>query len=195
MVLPLAASPPPLVSRVTAADLPYSWHAGCPVAPAQLRRVRIRFRGFDGRAHTGELVVNAMVVTDVQTVFTRLYRARFPIRKMRPIDAYRGSDSASTADDNTSAFNCRYAVASGPKHWSMHAYGEAVDVNTVENPYVFGGVARPAAGRAYANRARVRPGMAVPGGILVEAFRSVGWGWGGDWTGSPDYQHFSVNGR
>jgi hypothetical protein len=195
MVLPLAAPPPPLVSRVTAADLPYSWHAGCPVAPAQLRRVRIRIWGFDARAHTGELVVNATVVTDVQTVFTHLYRARFPIRKMRPIDAYRGSDSASTADDNTSAFNCRYAVASGPKHWSMHAYGEAIDVNTVENPYVFGGVARPAAGRAYVNRSRVRPGMAVPGGVLVEAFRAVGWGWGGNWAGSPDYQHFSVNGR
>jgi hypothetical protein len=194
MVLPLAA-PPPLVSRVTAADLPYSWHAGCPVAPAQLRRVRLPFWGFDGRAHTGELVVNATVVTDVEAVFTRLYRARFPIRKMRPIDAYRGSDSASTADDNTSSFNCRYAVASGPKHWSMHAYGEAIDVNTVENPYVFGGIARPAAGRAYVNRVRVRPGMAVRGGILVEAFRAVGWGWGGNWAGSPDYQHFSVNGR
>ena len=194
MVLPLAA-PPPLVSHVTAADLPFSWHPGCPVAPAQLRRVRLPFWGFDGRAHTGELVVNAAVVTDVETVYTRLYRARFPIRKMRPIDAYRASDSASTADDNTAAFNCRYAVASGPKHWSMHAYGEAIDVNTVENPYVFGGVARPAAGRAYVDRSRVRPGMAVPGGVLVEAFRSVGWGWGGSWAGSPDYQHFSINGR
>src|SRR5919204_374942 len=106
MVLPLAAPPPALVSRVTAADLPYSWHKGCPVAPAQLRRVRLPFWGFDGRPHTGQLVVNAAVVTDVETVFMRLYRARFPIRKMRPIDAYRGSDSASTADDNTSAFNC-----------------------------------------------------------------------------------------
>ena len=77
----------------------------------------------------------------------------------------------------------------------MHAYGEAVDVNTVENPYVFGGVARPAAGRVYVDRSRVRPGMAVPGGILVEAFRSVGWAWGGTWAGSPDYQHFSTNGR
>jgi hypothetical protein len=194
MVLPLAA-PPPVVSRVTAADLPYSYHRGCPVVPAQLRRVRLPYWGFDGRTHTGELVVNAVVVGDVEQVFARLYRARFPIRKMRPIDAYRGSDEASMAADNTSAFNCRYAVSSGPKHWSMHAYGEAIDVNTVENPYLLGGVVHPRSGRAYADRSRVRPGMAVPGGVLVEAFRSVGWGWGGDWAGSPDYQHFSTNGR
>ena len=194
MVLSLVA-PPPLVMRVTPADLPYSYHRGCPVAPAQLRRVRLSYWGFDGRAHSGELVVNARVVGDVQTVFTRLYRARFPIRRMQPIDVYRGSDEASMAADNTSAFNCRYAVTAGPKHWSMHAYGEAVDVDTVENPYVFGGVVRPRAGRAYTDRSRVRPGMAVSGGVLVQAFRSVGWGWGGDWAGSPDYQHFSVNGR
>src|SRR5204862_4055716 len=96
-------------------------------------------------------------VRNVETVFLRLYRAHFPIRKMRPIDAYRGSDSASTADDNTSSFNCRFAVASGPEHWSMHAYGEAIDVNTVENPYVFGGVARPAAGRSYIDPSRACP--------------------------------------
>jgi hypothetical protein len=196
MVTPLAVPPPAAaVSRVTAADLPYSWHPGCPVAPAGLRRVQLPFWGFDGRAHRGALVVNARVVRNVETVFLRLYRAHFPIRKMRPIDAYRGSDSASTADDNTSSFNCRFAVASGPKHWSMHAYGEAIDVNTVENPYVFGGAARPAAGKAFVNRTNVRPGMAVPGGILVESFRAAGWGWGGSWAGSPDYQHFSTNGR
>jgi hypothetical protein len=183
------------VSRVTVADLPYSYHRGCPVAPAQLRRIRLRFWGFDARAHVGELVVNVRVVADVETVFARLYRERFPIRRMRPIDAYRGSDEASMAADNTSGFNCRYAVAAGAKHWSMHAYGEAIDVNTIENPYVLGGVVHPRAGRAFVDRSHVRAGMAVPGGAIVDAFRSVGWGWGGDWTGSPDYQHFSVNGR
>jgi hypothetical protein len=180
------------VEHVTASDLPYSWHRGCPVTPAQLRRIRLSFVGFDGRRHLGELVVNARVVPQVTTVFRTLYRARFPIRRMRPIDAYRGNDDRSAAADNTSGFNCRRAVAAGTSSWSMHAYGEAIDVNDVENPYVFGTRVIPSAGRAFTNRADVRPGMAVAGGTLVRAFASVGWGWGAAFS---DYQHFSTTGR
>jgi hypothetical protein len=193
------ATPPPAfvarVERVTAADLPYSWRPGCPVPPSRLRRVRLRFVGFDGKTHVGRLVVNVSVADDVVTVFRRLYEARFPIRRMRPIDAYRGSDSRSSEADNTSAFNCRAAVANGPKHWSMHAYGEAIDVNDAENPYVFNGRVGHENAKPYVDRSNVRPGMAVEGGALVRAFDAVGWGWGGRWSGSPDYQHFSTNGR
>ena len=139
--------------------------------------------------------MNERVVPDVITVFRRLYAARFPIRQIRPVDVYHGSDSRSTAADNTSSFNCRFAVAPGQKHWSMHAYGEAIDINTVENPYIQGSSVMPPAGSAYADRSRVRRGMAVAGNALVRAFDAVGWGWGGRWSGSKDYQHFSVNGR
>ena len=194
----VAALPPyvAIVQHVTARDLPYSWHRGCPVGPAQLRRVRLRYVGFDGKTHTGQLIVNERVVANVVSVFRQLYAARFPIRQMRPVDVYHGSDSRSTAADNTSSFNCRFAVAPGAKHWSMHAYGEAIDINTVENPYVLGSSVMPPAGSAYADRLRRRPGMAVEGGVLVRAFDSVGWGWGGRWSGgTKDYQHFSVNGR
>ena len=192
-----AAQPPPFaysVERVTAAQLPYSWRAGCPVGPRELRRIRLTFWGFDGRAHSGKVVVNRAVVTDVVTVFRRLYRARFPLRRIRPIDAYRGDDERSLAADNTAGFNCRYAVAPGRRRWSVHAYGEAIDVDPVENPYLEGGRVHPRAGRAYLDRSRVRPGMAVRGGVLVRAFAVVGWKWGGRWTGSPDYQHFSKTG-
>ena len=98
------------------------------------------------------------------------------------------------AADNTSAFNCRYAVAPGPRRWSVHAYGQAIDVNPVENPYLEGGKVHPAVGAAYLNRTHVRKGMAVRGGPLVRAFAAVGWSWGGRWTGTPDYQHFSATG-
>jgi hypothetical protein len=182
------------VSPVTRGQLPYSWRPGCPVAPSQLRRIRLAYWGFDGRRHLGQLVANAAAVQDLVTVFGRLYAVRFPIRRIRPIDVYRGDDERSLAADNTAAFNCRYAIAPGPRRWSAHAYGEAVDVNPVENPYLEGVRVHPRAGRAYLNRSDVRPGMAVPGGVLVRAFAAVGWAWGGRWSGSPDYQHFSATG-
>jgi D-alanyl-D-alanine carboxypeptidase len=193
-----AASPPRFtatVSPVRWSELRYSYRAGCPVGPAALRTVRVLHWGFDGRSRTGTLVVNRRVADAVVTVFRRLYAARFPIRRMVPVSAYRGSDSASTAADNTSSFNCRRAVGSTTGSWSMHAYGLAIDVNPVENPYVLRGRALPPAGVRYLDRGRVRPGMAVEGGPLVRAFDAAGWGWGGRWTGSLDYQHFSTNGR
>jgi hypothetical protein len=188
---------PPFVGAtetLTAADLPYSWRAGCPVSPDQLRRLRVSYWGFDDKPHTGAVDVNASVAGAVLNVFARLYDARFPIRRMEPIDAYKASDDASIDADNTAGFNCRNAVTSGPPHWSAHAYGLAIDVNPVENPYIEGGRIRPASGAPYQKRSPYRPGMAVPGGQLVNAFVASGWQWGGRWSGSPDYQHFSSTG-
>jgi hypothetical protein len=197
-VAPAAAGPAPRftasVERVTARQLPFSYRAGCPVAPADLRLVRVAHWGFDGRQRVGSLVVHRRVAPDVVTVFRRLHAARFPIRRMRPVDAYRGSDDASMAADNTSAFNCRAAVATGPRRWSAHAYGLAIDVNPVENPYVLGDRVLPPAGRRFLDRSSSRPGMAVEGGVLVRAFAAVGWKWGGRWAGARDYQHFSATG-
>ncbi len=140
------------------------------------------------------MVVNASVATSVVKIFDALYTNRFPIHLMVPESSFGGHDPASMAADNTSGFNCRYAVATGPKQWSVHAYGEAIDVNPVQNPYVFNGVAQPVAGKSYINRGDVRPGMAEPGGVLNDAFAARGWFWGGRWSDSPDYQHFSLTG-
>jgi hypothetical protein len=193
-VLLLALALHGAVAPVSRAELGASWRSGCPVAPAQLRELRVPYWGFDGKRHVGALVVNERVVGQVSAIFGRLYRERFPIRRMTPIAAYGGSDDRSMAADNTSGFNCRYAVAPGPKHWSAHAYGEAIDVNPVENPYREDGRVLPPAGRAYVDRSKARPGMAVTGRTLVTAFIAGGWQWGGRWTGSPDYQHFSSTG-
>jgi hypothetical protein len=113
---------------------------------------------------------------------------------MLPVNAYNGSDNVAAAADDTSGFNCRYAVAPGPPQWSAHAYGEAIDVNDVENPYIDGAAIIPPAGAAFTDRRQVRPGMAIPGGALVQAFANVGWQWGGRWADAPDYQHFSKTG-
>jgi len=182
------------VDRVTAQTVPYTWRTGCPVGPPGLRLLSVGYWGFDGIAHTGRIVVNESVVSDVIDVFRALYDERFPIWEMVPEDAYHGNDNAAAAADDTSGFNCRYAVAPGPPRWSVHAYGEAIDVNDVQNPYIDGTTVIPPAGRAYLDREDIRPGMAVPGGELVRAFASVGWFWGGRWSASPDYQHFSLTG-
>jgi len=166
-----AATPPPFtaaVSRVTKADLRYSHRPGCPLGPSQLRAMRMRHWGFDGKPRTGVLVVHASVVTQVVSVFRRLYAARFPVRRMLGVEIYKGNDDRSMAADNTSGFNCRRVGASGS--WSEHAYGKAIDVNPVENPYVHGGQVEPPAGKAFLDRSRRRPGMAVQSGPLVRAF-------------------------
>ena len=171
-----------------------SWRPGCPVGLDELRLVRARYLGMDGRAHTGRIVVHGDVATEVVAVLRRLYAARFPIRRMVPVDAYGGSDYRSIEADNTSAFNCRYV--DGTTRWSEHAYGRAIDLNPIENPYVTaGGTTSHRASRSFLRRAPYRPGMAVEGGAAVRAFDAVGWGWGGRWSGDRDYQHFSASGR
>jgi D-alanyl-D-alanine carboxypeptidase len=170
-----------------------SWRPGCPVALRDLRALSLSYRGFDGRVHTGRLVVHRDVAPELVDVFRRLYDAGVPIRRMVPVDAYGGSDFRSIEADNTSAFNCRYV--DGTRRWSEHAYGRAIDVNPIENPYVSGGSTSHRASRPYLDRSRRRPGMAVEGGALVRAFDAVGWQWGGRWSAAKDYQHFSASGR
>ena len=192
----MLAAPVPFVAvvqPVAPADIRYSYRSGCPVGPSQLRTVRLSYWGFDGERHIGRLVVRRTVTGDVVAAFRSIYRNRVPIRRIVPVSAYRGSDDASMAADNTSAFNCRRVE--GSSSWSEHAYGEAIDVNPVENPYIAGGRVQPAAARAYLNRSRARRGMALEGNTLVRAFDAVGWGWGGRWTSPRDYQHFSRSGR
>lgn len=182
------------VSPVSVGELGATWHAGCPVDPSQLTQIQMSYWGFDDQPHMGQMVVNTSVVSSVIQVFSTLYADRFPIQEMVPESSYGGNDNAAAAADDTSGFNCRFAVAPGPPQWSVHAYGEAIDVNDVQNPYIDGSTIIPPAGAAYEDRGDVRPGMAVPGGVLVEAFASVGWYWGGRWTSAPDYQHFSLTG-
>lgn len=171
-----------------------SWHAGCPVALGDLRLLRVNFWGFDGLVHRGRLVVHEDQAIRVRRVLELLFDARFPIRRMRLVDAYGADDDRSMAADNTSAFNCRFVA--GTHRWSMHAYGRAIDLNPVENPYVSGNHVSPAKGLKYADRSKHLRGMIHREDVVVRAFASVGWGWGGSWAGSTkDYQHFSSNGR
>lgn len=167
-----------------------TWSPGCPVALADLRYVTVAFRGFDGAAHTGELVVAASQARGVVSVFRTLFGAGFPIEEMR-LPGTADLEAAPTGDgNNTAALVCR--AARGQTRWSAHAYGLAVDVNPFQNPYVDDDLVLPELASAYLDRGRVRPGMVQPDDVVVRAFARIGWSWGGEWSSLRDYQHFSA---
>jgi hypothetical protein len=176
------------------------WHKGCPVALSGLRLLTASYRDRHGHLQTGRLVVNARAAEPLSVAFRRLFALHFPIRHMRFSDFY-GPRSAQPRDgDVTASFDCRQAVPSpcvggtGTGSWSMHAYGLAVDINPRENPYVGCGQSRDPKTRPYFDRSRHRPLMVTP--KAVGAFASVGWGWGGSWTGNTkDFMHFSSTGH
>ncbi len=181
-------TPPP--DRVLARS---TWVSGCPVDADDLAWVRLTFHGFDGRRHTGELLLHTEVADDVTRVFRDLYEARFPIEEMR-ITRRDELDAPPTGDgNNTGAFACR--ATRGATSYSQHAYGRAVDVNPFQNPYRKGELVLPELASSYLDRSWRRPGVIRPDGPAVRAFARIGWTWGGAWQSLKDYQHFSENGR
>jgi hypothetical protein len=181
------------IDTALAARMEPSWRPGCPVPLSDLRYLLIDYWGFDGREHRGELVVRAGWASEITAVFEELFWASFPIERMVLIDDFNGDDHRSMAANNTSAFNCR--VVAGTTSWSEHAYGRAIDINPVQNPYLQGSTVQPPAGVAYVDRSLDAPGMIHAGDAVVTAFDAIGWAWGGDWTNSKDWQHFSATGR
>jgi hypothetical protein len=187
------ASPAPAgatVQPVTPAELGASWRPGCPVEPAQLRRVGVDHIGFDGQTHRGELIVHEDLVPEVIALFEQLYRLGYPIAKIRTVDHYPAADDElSMEDNNTSAFSCRGIP--GSDHWSQHAYGRAIDLNPLLNPCIYAsGAFEPHNAAAYLDRSRSDPGLLHNGDPAVHVFTDHGWRWGGDWTTPIDYQHF-----
>ena len=173
----------------------HSYRDGCPVPLRDLRYLNLTYRGFDGKDHTGELIVHKSVAKEVKEIFGDLYKMNYPIRRMRLVSDYGGSDFQSIEADNTSAFNCR--PATGSKKWSRHAFGKAIDLNPLENPYVSrsGRIAHKASLK-FRERKRKHPFKAeyravlLPGDPAVKAFKKRDWRWGGDWRSIKDYQHF-----
>ena len=170
-----------------------TWSPDCPLGVEDLRYLTISFYGFDGRTHTGELIVHAGAANGLLTVFETLFENRFPIEEMRVVEAQE-LDLPPTGDgNNTTSFVCRTAV--GSDSWSQHAFGLAVDLNPFHNPYAKGDLVLPELASAYLDRGRLLPGMILPGDPTVDAFAAIGWAWGGDWRSLKDFMHFSSNGR
>ncbi|MEA3418263.1 MAG: M15 family metallopeptidase [Campylobacterota bacterium] len=173
-----------------------SWRKGCPVRLSDLRYIRVSHWDFDGSSHMGELIMHRSVSKSVVSVFRELYQMEYPVRKMRLVSDFKGNDWQSIEADNTSAFNCR--PATGSKKWSKHAYGRAIDINPIENPYIAksGRISHKA---SLKYRKRIHRNLSDPGDKAVllkndkatQIFKKYGWRWGGDWPKVKDYQHFS----
>lgn len=192
-------APPRFASSIAAIDdstatrLSASWRPGCPVPLDRLRLLTVTHWGFDRMPHQGEVVVHTDDAEKIRSVFAALFEAGFPIEQVRLVDEFGADDDRSMAANNTSGFNCRRAR--GSTRWSEHAYGRAVDINPVQNPYLTpGGDVVPPGGREFIRRDATRQGLITGDGPVVAAFTSIGWRWGGAWP-NPDYQHFSASGR
>jgi hypothetical protein len=188
-----------MCNAMKAADV---FHEGAPVDCSRLRTIGFPYFDFNGQIHRdGKIMVLDSVAGHVQAIFAALYRRRFPIDKANLMNHYRGKDDESMVDNNTSAFNDRPIAGGDNSKRSLHAYGLAIDLNPVQNPFVKIGdqgntVFSPAKGADYANRLRIRPNKSVRPGMaeeVVDTFADNGFlNWGGYWDSPIDYQHFEV---
>ena len=170
-----------------------SWERGCPVGLRRMRYLQVTFWGFDRRRHVGELIVHEDHARGIARVFEKLYGARFPIEQMTLPTSVERDPTPSGDGNGTGAMACRATV--GQTFWSAHAPGNAIDINAFQNPYLRDGLVIPERVSAYLDHSCRRPGMILRGGVVVGAFRDIGWSWGGDWRTLKDYQHFSATGR
>ncbi|HEY5253040.1 MAG TPA: M15 family metallopeptidase [Acidobacteriaceae bacterium] len=167
---------------------------GAPVGCERLSLITFTYLGFDGQQHQdGEIIVMDAVANQVLQIFDNLRARGFPIASAGLMDEYNGDDEASMAANNTSSFNVRPIAGGGSI--SLHAYGAAIDLNPVQNPYLkrSGGVLTisPKSGTKYMNRHEVRPGMAES---VIPLFANHGFSiWGGHWKNPIDYQHFQLS--
>lgn len=153
-----------------------------------LRYLRLSYIGFDGKSHSGEMICNKLIADDLVEIFRSLYLSEYQIRSIRLIDEFGGSDDASMEADNTSCFNYRKVPGAG--HLSKHAYGLAVDINPLENPFVKRGRIYPPSGAEFADRQKSFPHKIDREDLCYKLFRAHGFIWGGSWSTMQDYQHF-----
>ena len=172
-----------------------SWRKGCPVPLENLRYLKLTHIDFNGKTKMGEIIVHKNVAHEVTEIFEELYTIGYPVRKMKLVSNYKGSDWQSIEADNTSAFNCRSAT--GSKKWSKHSYGKAIDINPIENPYIArsGRISHKASlkyrKRVHKNSTLADKAVLLKNDKATKIFKKYGWKWGGDWSGVKDYQHFS----
>jgi hypothetical protein len=171
-----------------------TYHKECPVSLDELRIVNVKYLGFDNNIYWGDIIVHKDLAFEVTEIFKELFEISYAIKQIIPIEKYNGDDFASIEADNTSAFNCR--KVEGSQKYSKHSYGKAIDLNPLENPYVYSnGTTSHEASQKYLIRklnddSIENKAVLTSSSKAVQIFKKYGWKWGGDWKNIKDYQHF-----
>lgn len=170
-----------------------SFNEPAPVTREDLRLLTVMYKDFDGLDRKGQIVCNASIADDLLEIFRELYENAYPIESIRLIDDFEGDDMASMRADNTSCFNVRPKSAF-KNGFSAHAYGLAIDINPLYNPYVRtrDGITRiePEEAAPYIDRGKDFPHKIDREDLCCRLFRAHGFTWGGSWRSMKDYQHF-----
>ena len=177
--------PPAVEARMRGKSYP----EGAKIGLDELRYLRVAYYDFDGIQHMGELVCNVAIAQDLLEIFRALYEAEYPIRSIRLVDDFGGSDDESMLADNSSCFN--YRVVAGTTRLSNHARGLAIDINPFENPYITqSGKVLPEGSEQYVDRTKDFPHKIDEQDLCYRLFIEHGFTWGGAWRTVKDYQHF-----
>ncbi len=174
-----------MYTREQAIDSMLAKDPTCPPEILQaLVLIDVKFFGFDGQTHEGQIVVHQDLEKDVKDLFGLMFDSKFPVQEVTPIVKYIWDDEASMSANNSSGFN--YRKVAGEERLSLHSLGRAIDINPQINPWVRGDVTQP----TNASYNVKEPGTLYAGHQIVELMRARGWEWGGNWKDYKDYQHF-----
>ncbi len=166
----------------------------CTVPLSELRHVKVPYKNKEQQTLKGEIVCNKHIANDVAEIFYELYKANYPIEKIRLMDDYNADDETAMRDNNTSPFNFRFISHSTKV--SKHGLGLAVDLNTLYNPFVLTVDGKlhvePATALKYVDRSKNFDYMIDENDLAYKLFIQHGFEWGGHWKTRKDYQHFEL---
>jgi len=157
-----------------------------------LRHVVIKYNDFEGNVKDGELVCNELIAQDLLEIFKELYESGYMLEEVSLIDKYDADDDMSMEANNTSCFN--YRLVDRSDKLSYHAYGLAIDVNPLYNPYVEYGKGEngsdyicPTQSVFYAYRDNDFRYKIDENDLCYRLFKEHGFKWGGDWNSCKYY--------
>lgn len=166
----------------------------CTVPLSELRHVKVLYKNKELQTLKGEIVCNKHIADDVAEIFYELYKANYPIERIRLMDDYNADDEKAMRDNNTSSFNFRFISHSTKV--SKHGLGLAVDLNTLYNPFVLTVDGKlhvePATALKYVDRSKNFDYKIDENDLAYKLFTKHGFEWGGHWKTRKDYQHFEL---